>query len=119
MKGGEVGAQRLIALAAREIEEEVLPAAASGGARYRLRLVLNALKIAARDLDSGEDLTALKRDHLTALSAPRASGEAVTADLATIEGALRNAIRGGEHDGDSDLYRSLLNIAEARKRLVR
>ena len=118
MKGGEVDAEKLISLAAREIEEEVLPAVPGSG-RYRLRLVLNALKIAARDLASGDSVTALKRGELAGLLPPSLSGETASDDLATVESALRSAIRNGDHDGDSDLYRSLLNIAEARNRLVR
>lgn len=118
MKGGEVDAERLIGLAAREIEEEILPTV-SGSGRYRLRLVLNALKIAGRDLASDGDVAPLKRGELTGLLPAPASGERAREDLAAVESALRSAIRGGDRDGDPDLYRSLLNIAEARNRLVR
>ena len=118
MKGGEVGAERLIQLAAREIEQEILPAV-SGAARYRLRLVLNALKIAGRELGRGDAVDAAKKAQLAASLSESSSVEAGEEDLAAGEKALRDAIRGGGHDGDSTLYRSLLRIAEERSRLVR
>ena len=118
MKGGEVDAKRLIHLAVKEITDEILPEI-SGDARYRARLVLNALKVAGAELRDGGGLEALKRaEYANLLPALPADRQDPAALLALIEKDLQAALRAGERDGDAALYQSLLIVAEARRGLV-
>lgn len=118
MKGGEVDAQRLIHLAVQEIANEILPEI-SGDARYRTRLVLNALKIASAELRDGGGLETLKRSaYANLLPSASADRQDPPALLALIEKGLQSALRAGDRDGDAALYRSLLIVAEARRKLV-
>lgn len=119
MRGGEPDAQRLLQLAVQEISEAVLPDL-SGDARYRLRLVLNAIKTATAELRDGPGLEAVRRSQLTALlalSEPTKAAELV--DPEALEQYFQAALRRGDHDGDPALYESLVIIAEARAGMVR
>lgn len=118
MKAGEVDAERLVQLAVQEIANEILPEL-SGNARYRTRLVLNALKIAGAELRDGGGLEAIKRAQYTDLrQSSSAEGQGYDKTLASVEKALQSSLRSGASDGDAALHRSLLIIAEARRALV-
>ena len=119
MTGGDPDARRLLQLAAKEISEAILPDL-SGDARYRLRLVLNALKTASAELRDGPTLEAVRRSQLTALS--RLSEQQETKEPVSPEALERRfqaALRRGDHDGDAALYEALAIIAEGRAKLVR
>jgi hypothetical protein len=96
MSGGEPDARRLLALARQEILQEILPQV-SGEARYRLRLVVNALKIAGQELEAAGPGTSHGED------SPGAE-----------PGALCAALRRGDLDGDATVYRLLLDITHSR-----
>ena len=119
MRGGEPDAQRLLQLAAREIAEAILPDL-TGDARYRLRLVLNALKTAVAELRDGPGLEAVRRSQLTALmTLSEQQGTQEPVDPEALERGFQAALRRGDHDGDAALYESLVIIAEGRAKLVR
>ncbi len=109
MNGGEPDARRLLDLARREIQQEILPQV-SGEARYRLRLIANALKIAGQELADG--------------AAGEAAGEKILGDFVRQKGldsgpaGLRAALRGGDLDGDEAFYRLLSDITRRRKDLL-
>lgn len=116
MKGGEADAARLLSLAQREIAEAILPGL-SDDARYRMRLVLNALKIAAAELRDDGDCQGTMLAALAALEAAPVDGGAAT--LETLTEGLQALLRQGALDGDEALHRALVIIAEARCRLTR
>ena len=98
-RGGEPDAARLLDLARAELLNEILPNL-EGDARYRVRLIANALKIAAHELAAG------------------AADQAETArDLAAFapDTALRDALRAGALDGDPDLHALLVRLTERRR----
>jgi hypothetical protein len=104
-RGGEPDAARLLDLARAELLNEILPNL-DGDARYRARLIANALKIAAHELESG------------------AAGAAATArDLAALSGtgspaSLREALRAGTLDGDPDLHALLVRLTDRRRAVL-
>lgn len=119
MKGGEVDAERLLQLAVQEISQEILPEL-SGDARYRTRLVLNALKIANAELRDLGGLEAVKGAQYESVLPSMPEDQGTREDrLAMVERSLQTALRQGEYDGDAALHQSLLVIAEARCCLVR
>lgn len=113
--GGEADGARLLRLARRELLDVVLPAL-GGDERYRARLIANAMKIAARELESG------------AAFAERTAGEAgafAEANLGTKSAAsqeamtaIRDALRSGGLDGSPALYRLLNDLTQRRRTLL-
>lgn len=89
--GGESGGARLLELARRELEE-LLPQL-SGHQRYRLRLVINAMKIAAHELD----------------------GQAADATSPVDVPGTVAALRAGRLDGRPELHALLLRLNEERR----
>jgi len=113
MRSGEPDARRLLELARREVLEEVLPQV-EGEARYRLRLVANAMKIAQRELAAGAQAAEAEAVGLADFARRRglASGQAGRED--TPETVLVAALRSGELDGDAELYGLLSEITRNR-----
>lgn len=94
-RGGEPGGARLLELARRELED-LLPQL-SGHQRYRLRLVVNAMKIAAHELHG-----------------PAADATAAPVDVPGTVAALRD----GRLDGRPELHTVLLRLnADRRSKL--
>ncbi|GAB4363709.1 MAG: hypothetical protein Kow00114_19920 [Kiloniellaceae bacterium] len=112
-RGGEADAHRLLALARRELLESLLPQL-DGEARYRARLIANALKIAAGDVETGATMDAATRAGLQAVAEALGSGAAAGSDAA-LRAALAAAIRAGRLDGDPALFRVLTRLTEARR----
>jgi hypothetical protein len=105
-QGGEADAARLLELARRELLEGLVPAL-GGDARYRARLVANALKIAAAGLReaAGEETGEVAAARgLEAFAAGKLAGEGLSA-----------AIRAGRLDGDPELYDLLVRLTEGRR----
>ena len=118
MKGGEANAVALLRLVEHELASEVLPQL-SGDLRYRARLILNAVKIAAAEIQADQSLETVYDAALASLSGlmaatPNTSGEGTADQLQ----ALRQRLRQGELDADPQLFEALVSIAEARCRLV-
>ena len=111
MTGGEADGARLLSLARREIEEQVLPLL-SGDARYSARLVLNALTLAEAELrhDGQPDGEAGRR--LSELSTFEAKAEG--SESKGIERQIQSEIRQGLRDGDAALHDALLAITKGR-----
>lgn len=105
MSGGEADGMRLLQLARRELLEQVLPEI-SGEARYRVRLIAKAMKIAIQELESGGEPPG---EVVAGLAALAGDGGAETPKH------LRAALRAGELDGNRDLY-DLLNRLSAWRR---
>ena len=57
-RGGEPDGVRLLTLARRELLDNLLPLL-EGDVRYRARLIANAMKIAACELQSGVEVQAI------------------------------------------------------------
>lgn len=109
--GGEAGGARLLHLARRELLESVLPAV-EGDARYRLRLIANAMKVAAREIEAGAAAAEATANDLEAFAGQRlgtAAGGPAAARL-----AIRDALRDGRLDADAELFRLL--EAQVRRR---
>ena len=112
-RGGEPDGARLLDLARRELLEVLLPQL-EGDARYRARLIANALKIAGHELRDGptareETASDLQSFAETALPAAEGVGDR---DLARI---LAAALRAGRLDGHQDLYDLLCRLTERRR----
>ena len=117
-QGGEPGAARLLALARRELLEVILPQL-QGDARYRARLVANAMKIAGRELGGGEEAEAAAAAaeglrHIAGTTAPTAArpGPATDAEVAA---ALCEAVREGKLDGHRTFYDLIVRVTESRR----
>ena len=116
MSGGEADGVRLLRLARRELLEQILPEL-SGEAGYRARLIANAMKIAAHELEIGPGLAAETRQQLAAFAAARTeAGEAQ--GEADVRAAIRSALRAGGLDGDPALYELLCGLSEKRRRVL-
>ena len=118
MRGGEANAAALLRLVEHELTNEVLPQL-SGDLRYRARLILNAVKIAAAEMQADQDLETAYEAALSPLSglasdAPDTSGKGAADQLQ----ALQQMLRQGELDADRRLFEALVSIAEARCKLV-
>ncbi len=113
MRGGETDIARLLDLARREIAEAVMPQL-TGDARYRGRLVLNALKLAGAAIEDEEKLEALS---LEQLQATIAASEPLGIEV--LEAQLQASIRAGDLDASEALYQALVIIAEAQEVLIR
>lgn len=114
MSGGQPDGKRLLELARADLLNEILPRL-EGDARYRARLIANAMKIAAREIAAGA-ATGSEED------ASRRSTEALTRALADCglppESSLRDALRQGAVDGNAALYEALVGLTEARRKLL-
>ncbi|WP_420348094.1 DUF6285 domain-containing protein [Pelagibius sp.] len=115
MNGGEAGGARLLSLARREIEEQMLPQL-SGDARYRARLVLNALALAEAELRQGGRQGAEARERLSGLLAFETKADGSAPD--DLERSIQEQIRQGARDGDVALHEALLAVTEARLRAL-
>lgn len=118
MRGGEANAAELMRFVEHELANEVLPQL-SGDLRYRARLILNAVTIAAAEVQADQDLETVCKAALAPLSglaadAPNAGGAGVAQRLQTLQQMLRQ----GELDADPQLFEALVSIAEARCKLV-
>ena len=115
MSGGEADGARLLNLARRELLQEVLPQL-SGDARYRARLIANAMKIAAQELVVGaeqdEEVERLLQDF--ALSAVVEVPDRRPDGAAATQAAICAALRAGTLDGDSALYGLLAGLSDRR-----
>ncbi|HIP76913.1 MAG TPA: hypothetical protein EYH07_00400 [Kiloniellaceae bacterium] len=111
MNGGEADGARLLSLARREIEEQILPLL-SGDARYSARLVLNALTLAEAELrhDGRPDAGGGRR--LSELSAFETKADG--SERQGVERQIQSEIRQGLRDGDAALHKALLAITEGR-----
>jgi Domain of unknown function (DUF6285) len=117
--GGEPGGARLLALARRELLDTLLPQL-QGAARYRARLIANAMKIAGRELE-GEGPEGGEIAHrLRGLAAAELPGAAEISALddREVAAALCAALRAGRLDGRQDLHDLLERLARARGRLL-
>lgn len=113
MKSGEPDARRLLELARREVLEEVLPQV-EGEARYRLRLVANALKIAQRELTAGAQAAEAEAAGLADFARRRGLAPGQGGPEETPDAGLISALRSGELDGDAELYSLLAQITRSR-----
>lgn len=116
-KGGEPGAARLLALARRELLESLLPQL-QGEARYRARLIANAMKLAVAELE-GASVEAVETAHrLRGLAAAVLPGGTDLAAMSDHEMAvaLTAALRGGRLDGQPEVYVLLAALTEERRR---
>ena len=104
MSNGQPDGARLLGLAREELLNDILPQL-DGNARYRARLIANALKIAALELAQGSD--------------PGDAAAPALADAGLPSGtSLRDALRQGGLDGDERLYEILVAQTTARRRLL-
>src|SRR5512138_98599 len=103
-RGGEPGGARLLALARRELLEAILPQL-DGDARYRARLVANAMKFAAGELEEGAGAAAAAAEGLrrTAAGIPGTALRGNPTDAEVAE-ALCAALREGGFDAHQGLY---------------
>lgn len=113
MRDRDADIARLLALADREITESVMPQL-TGDARYRIRLVINALKLAGASIADAGELGNLRLTQLRGIMPAE-----TTLDLDAIEARLQTSLRAGDLDADEALYQALVIIAEARERLVK
>jgi len=113
-RGGEPDGARLLALARRELLEDVLPQL-QGDARYRARLIANAMKIAAAELGEGEGAEAAAEGLRRIAAGLRVPGRAEPSTDAEVADALSAALRQGAYDGHQGLY-DLLVAATGRRR---
>lgn len=113
MRGREADVARLLSLAGQEITESVMPQL-TGDTRYRIRLVLNALRLAGASVaDAG------KLDDLRFAQLRGAVPAEPTLDLDALEARLQTSLRAGDLDAEAALYDALVIIAEARELLAK
>jgi len=108
-RGGEPDARRLLELARREVLETLLPQL-DGEARYRARLVANALKIASRDAEAA--LATAERDEIDRALHAAAGG------AGPLPGDLTGAIRSGRLDGDAAFFEALSRLTDLRRSIA-
>ncbi len=115
MSGGEADGARLLNLARHELLEEVLPQL-SGDARYRARLIANAMKIAGLELTAGreqtEDTERLLRSF--AESAIADAPDTTTDGVLAPQKAICAALRAGKLDGNAAFYDLLASLNDRR-----
>ena len=109
-RGGEPDAARLLELARAELLNEILPNL-EGDARYRARLIANALKIARHEMaqDGAAEEAELQR-RLAEAAAPTLAPSYLPPDT-----SLRDALRAGALDGDPDLHALLVRLTDRRR----
>jgi len=117
--GGEPGGARLLELARRELLEDLLPQL-QGEGRYRARLVANAMKIAARELDGRTAGRPAGTHRLRGLAAAALPGGVDLAALgeAELAAALCAALRSGRLDGQRELYDLLITLTDKRRETI-
>ncbi|WP_193369245.1 DUF6285 domain-containing protein [Pelagibius marinus] len=113
--GGEADGVRLLHLARRELLDVVLPTL-EGDARYRARLIANAMKIAAQEMDLGAGNAAATAGELEAFAAGL-DGAPADGPQGPRE-AIRDALRSGEVDGNADLFALLERMTGRRRALL-
>jgi hypothetical protein len=118
-RGGEPGGARLLELARRELLEDLLPQL-QGDGRYRARLVANAMRIAARELDGGPAGRPAGTHRLRGLAAAALQGGVDLAALgeAELAAALCAALRSGRLDGQRELYDLLVMLTDKRREAI-
>lgn len=116
MSGGQPDGKRLLDLARAELLEGLLPEL-DGDARYRARLIANALRIAANELAAAPRRDDAAAERLRAF-AESVLGAAVAGPGGDVAGALRNALRSGALDGNPALHELLVGLTEARRALL-
>jgi hypothetical protein len=118
-RGGEPGGARLLELARRELLEDLLPQL-QGEGRYRARLVANAMKIAARELNGGPAGRTAGTHRLRGLAAAALPGGVDLAALgeAEVAVALCAALRSGRLDGQRELYDLLVTLTGERREAI-
>ncbi|MEO3430246.1 DUF6285 domain-containing protein [Pelagibius sp. CAU 1746] len=109
--GGEAGSARLLHLARGELLDKVLPDL-EGDARYSVRLIANAIKIAAQDMARGAEDSAATAHELETFA--EAMGDVAVAGPQEAREAIRDALRRGDLDGSPDLYELLEEITRRR-----
>lgn len=110
--GGEAGGARLLRLARRELLDAVLPAL-DGDERYRVRLIANAMKIVALELECGAALS-----DATARDVEAFASGALDAPVVDAPKAIRDALRSGGLDASPALYELLCRLTERRRGLL-
>jgi len=115
-RGGEPAAQRLLELARRELLESLLPQL-QGDARYRARLIANAMKIAAREAEAGAAMDAESRRSLQEIAGRSDAGLEPLSE-ASLQALLVEAIRAGGLDGDAALFEVLSRLTDQRRSLA-
>ena len=115
-RGGEPAAQRLLELARRELLESLLPQL-QGDARYRARLIANAMKIAAREVEAGAAVDAETRRLLQEI-AGRSGASLESSSEAALQALLAETIRAGRLDGDAALFEVLSRLTDWRRSLA-
>ncbi|MEQ9609643.1 MAG: DUF6285 domain-containing protein [Kiloniellaceae bacterium] len=115
-RGGEPAAARLLELARRELLETLLPQL-QGEARYRARLIANAMKIAAREAEAGASVDGETRRRLQEIAGRSGAGPESPPDAA-VPDMLVEAIRAGRLDGDAALFDVLSRLTERRRSLA-
>ncbi|WP_340118925.1 DUF6285 domain-containing protein [Pelagibius sp. 7325] len=115
-RGGEPAAPRLLELARRELLETLLPQL-QGDARYRARLIANAMKIAAREAEAGATVDGETRRLLREIAGRGEPGPESSSDAA-VQALLVEAIRAGRLDGDTALFEVLSRQTERRRSLA-
>jgi len=115
MSGGEADGARLLNLARHELLEEVLPQL-SGDARYRARLIANAMKIAGQELTAGRDQTEDTERLLRGFAelAIADTPDTTTDGVLPTQKAIGAALRAGTLDGNSAFYDLLASLNERR-----
>jgi len=113
--GGEAGGARLLHLARRELLDVVLPAL-GGDERYRARLIANAMKIAAQELDSGAVFAEETARDIAAFADAELDGKAV--DPRENRQRIRDALRAGELDANPAFFELLDNLTRRRRALL-
>jgi hypothetical protein len=118
-RGGEPDGARLLELARRELLENLLPQL-QGEGRYRARLVANAMKIAARELDCGPAGRPADAHRLRGLAAAALPGGVDLAALgeAEVAAALCAALRSGRMDGQRELHDLLVTLTDKRRETI-
>lgn len=115
MSGGEPDGRRLLDLARAELLAALLPEL-DGEARYRARLIANAMKIAANELAAAPPREAAA-DRLRGFT-ERALGSAAAGPADDGLTALRDALRSGALDGDAALHELLVQLTAGRRDLL-
>jgi hypothetical protein len=113
--GGEPDGIRLLQLARRELLDNVLPTL-EGDARYRARLIANAMKIAAQEMALGAGDAAATAGELEAFAA--GLGGAPAGGPQEAREAIRDALRSGALDGSPELHDLLNRLAGRRRALL-
>lgn len=116
---GEPTGARLLELARRELLEDLLPQL-QGEARYRARLVANAMKIAGQELEGGPAERAETAYRLRGLAAAALPGGVDVTAMADSEIAatLCAALRAGRLDGQRELYDLLVRLTGERRAML-